>query len=576
MSLVARLADGFPSPLILVFDQFEELLRNADSSVVADAIDLIGDIFEQQPDVRALLSLRAEYMKEIYSLENVLGGLRAKVVELRPLSPGVAADAAVQGAKAGPNVQFEFKDGVEGEVVRLSQSSTSKSDADGFGPGGLDLLTFQCLLYELATAALAGAGDARPVVIDNATLASLQKDYPSSPAFAKGAIRRWIDRALARPSRSLVDSWSTSPLQQVEGILDGMVYRAARLIAPYLSTGGFKNPLHEGKLYSNAFEDDLTKLRRPISAGMRSGYAFPTGPWGKSNAARDVHEAAYYEMLERLHEANVLKRYHGHRCELVHDKLGEPYAEWAQARRSYSLSEATTSLVAWLGKDVDAAGLDPDSRLRHMVWRGAWVFHPGEHPELALFDGTVFDECDLRGAIFDRCVFRGATFQGGMLDGVVFRGCQFLPGRDGRPSTFSNVTKCQGLVFEANKQEPTETKLRIGRLEFVDCEVKLARFEDVELTGNATFVGRDHGSIVSSTVFERVRAHGDARFAFEENCRVAFCSWDNESERAVLGPREAVPDDWLHCGHVLVHPHKADSEPSPPAVESGQTESPGN
>lgn len=573
LALVGRLAERIPSPIVLVFDQFEELLRNPEQSVIADAVDFIGAVFEQVPNVRLLLSLRGEYMKYIYSLEYLLGGVRGKLVDLRALSPPVAAEAAIQAAKSDPTLRFEFEDGVQTRVAQLSTSTPEKFESESTAHGSLNLLTFQCLLYELATAALSAAGEKRVAVINGATMESLRKDYQSDVEFARGSISRWIGRALSRPSTSLQENWNNSPLRQVGETLDGMVYRAARLIAPFLSSGGFKISLHEHRLYDNAFEDDLAKLRRRKSAEMRSGYAHPKGALGSPwEAARDVHQAAYMEMLERLHEANVLKRYSGNRCELVHDKLAEPYANWAQARKYESLSEATTSLVAWLGKDIDAAGLAPNRRLRNMVWRGAWIWHPGDHPELAEFNGTVFDDCDLRGAIFDRCVFRGASFIGGLLDGVVFRGCEFLPGEDGKPTTFENVTRCQGLVFEANKQETPEVRLRIKSLEFRDCEVKLVRFEDVDLSGQTVFRGSSPGSIVASTVFERVRSSNGARIIFEGNCRVAYCSWDNESERAVLGPnRQALPE-WRNCGHVLLHSHSVAPLPEAPPTSARETD----
>ncbi|HVT60401.1 MAG TPA: hypothetical protein VHR45_18655 [Thermoanaerobaculia bacterium] len=545
--------------LILVFDQLEEILR-AGEQTAKRVTENIREFFESELPLRLLLSLRIEHIADLRQLENQIGGLVARTFFLAPMAQQeireVIRDASsVVNAVIEDRVVDQILEWLRKGGPRRGQEEPAEPD----GMSGPDLLSLQAVLRELYLEC--GGLSEAPIVVDETCLECYREKYGPEPAVIAGnALQRWITRALDENPSARGDG------RLEESELTGLVHRIAVRLAPHLSSGDFKVALEQSDLFRKSLGDEIWDLglndpgqrqkirildgdalntpelalsceRNAENLTRLSGAALES-KWGTPAATADVLFVAFRETLRRLQKGNILKPIFSPTVrmvnqagswELVHDRLGRAFTDWAESRRG-TWDDCLSSLVTVRGvspiliRPLQRAGASPanlqDSRdqLRYLHWEGC-VIAPLDGKQ-AVFESVEFYRCRLQGSIFKSCVFIGGGFRGCQLDGVMFRDCEFWPDSKGDPFTISGE-KPSSLGILAST---------CGALAFEGCQLTQLTLHNLALAGPISFTG---GNVVLSrlTRLRPKKSVGGPRkwVLFSADCGVYYCSGDASS-----------------------------------------------
>lgn len=524
---IAQRACRHSERLVLVFDQFEEVLRlgRGTASVVTDSV---VDLYKSALPLHLVISLREEYVHHLGRLEAAAGGLFRRSVFLKPMRREAVRDALDRSAKTG---DVELRDDAAGRVLAWFEEGYESPRA---AEGAVDLLVTQTImreLYELASRQEPGAASGRGVVIDRPLL----DEYSGRRAvrdIVREALIRWIQRAVdggPRPITATPPGWNGPPEE-----LNGLVLALALRLGGRLSSGGYKLLLAQEQLARHILGRDLQALGHspaqvtailrgepvPVPATAEdapAGTAARCG-WGRDEAAAQL-VLAYRELVDRLRRENIIKTsldpQRGPIVELVHDGMAEALDAWA-ARESRTLRGPLFAPTPVRGSDVLLPPRVQGLRIRKVAWKGCAI-QSGEAGMRPRLEDVVFEGADLRGTIFLSCDLERVRFVGCNLTGVVFLDCRL--GRAEGPVTFEG---CRGDGLSV-------TMGAIGGLELESCNLPQFTLEDTVMEGEV----RMRATHVSSGILVRLQrppgAASGPRVRFDEACRGEFNSWDDAS-----------------------------------------------
>lgn len=535
--------------VILVFDQFEEVLRFGRRDA-RDAINLLLALHNSPLPVRIVISLREEHLRELRPLEKAVRGFHGRSFVLAHMAAPVAIDAMLASADA---------EGVElprDQMHRLVEWLQKAEARDGLSPReenseGVDLLTLQTLLLEIHQFARThplGNGGRR---LDHALIEAF-RDGRDPPAIVSTALQRWIGDSLTLASSDAAAE-RLQALLGGEGSLAGLVRRVSSRMAPFLSTGGYKVPHPERSLAWGALEDDLTSLRirrkefeewypdagedRPAPRGwtpprgrLAGPALLPNFPAGHAPLAL---ARVFQEAVRRLKDRNVMKRVQTLEdgqdvIELVHDGLGTPFQQWGERHRG-RWRDAAHSLAAVRGKDLHPGGMQGTRGAPLVIERANWkgCAFDGSHGDALRH--VVFRDCDLSGSIFTACALEDIVFERCVLNGTVFQECRF----SGEAGVV--IQECReggGLAVIGG----SIARMEVRRSTLLHFSLIATRIE-----GSLGF----RTSRLSSSIFRTVG--GDGALHFDEGCGGQYNSWDLASETRLVQMR-SDPARWTSCG----------------------------
>ena len=556
--------------LILVFDQLEEVLR-AGAQPARRMTAIIRELFDSGLPLKLLLSLRVEHITDLRGLEKEVGGLVGRTYFLETMNRQRIEEVIENATRAAGATM------AAGVVPEILGWLTVEAWRDGKGgapdePHGeqvLDLLALQAILFELFEAALAQAPTGS-IEVDAGVLAKYQEASGSEPtAIAGKALQRWITRALEPLAERAGEGMDRLAGAVPEPALTALVRRIAVRIGPHLSSGDFKVPQEQSDLFRKALGDEVwalglthPELRRririvegaerrlnveelklssaasPETQRYLSGLAL-AGSWSQTKTA-DTLLDSFHEALRRLQRGNILKPIfspsgeavdQARSWELVHDRLGRAFADWAEEQRD-TWEDCVPSLVASRGVSpimIVSRGADPvqsatiRGTVEHLRWEGCLI-----EPLMgrAVFDEVSFRRCCLRGSIFANCVFKGGGFRNCELDGVIFRNCEFLSSADAAPFEIAESDADTLGILDSS----------IGNLRFASCDLTQLTIKRVALDGTMTFV---RSRVFLGNFWQVWNTRAEPAIRFEDESILIYSSGDTGSWQEIAVDAEA-------------------------------------
>jgi hypothetical protein len=467
-----RVNERYGEQLVLVLDQFEELVR-FQAGLFRRTLKWIAEL-NREYRIRVVISLRAEYHHQLRQLERVARPFTMTTHRLEP----ICEEEYIR----------EVIDGFDPRVGAITNEAREEIVTEWRAARGMDtppgLLHLQGMLYVLHHRSM---GDGPLVTIDDVDdLRNMAKAAHVSPF--DFALQLAVDLKLAHCRSAAVAHGLDRIL--VDGA-DALVHR----IVPNLSSGGFKLVLDEWTVATRVLATEMARSRlddgqlRSIYADAKQACLEPTGevqrdawpegspdlglrwclgprtvalgegrswtyqhrdwvPW--EHDPRDISSgpmlgmappAIMFQELRRfafamawLEVASLIRRSVPEpgrtMVALIHDGFGEAL------ERGYAASEETFAHVMarltgargeelhWTRESIsDFCSPNHQSRsaaghlsLVNVRWRDCTVRD-------VEFTDLVFVNGDFRGSRFEDCAFRGVTFVNCLLDNVFFADC---------------------------------------------------------------------------------------------------------------------------------------------------------
>jgi hypothetical protein len=558
--------------IILVFDQFEEVLR-AGEEAAGEAVEIIKRIYKYERRARIVLSLRSEYHKDLHGLERYVGGLYTRTFFLPPMAAGSVQEAVQNSARAA---HMSVEPSVVKSLVELLVLAGSKRQTyqvafslvepvtegeqleETFLEKKVDLLTLQAILREL----FAFWKDKYPDALEINSKAFEDYIAGRDPAELMGqALSRWIQNSLNQPySRSC--SHYHAGLQSVSpALISGMVNRIGSRMASYLSSGGYKVSAEEMDLMYYTLRLEFYRLHPKFDATQQDDWEIiQTDPpildrallqlnekyslgsslnlsgiarqfkWSPADTA-DILVSLFFETLYRLQEGNIIKpvRVRENQVwELVHDGLGRPFSLWAE-RKKDTWDDCIYNLTASRGVDIYIpANQRKDQTAEKVRWQGCFIT-ASEGEEL---ENYIFEDCDLKGTVFENCRFRGGGFINCIMDGTLFINCVFEATPDGVPFRFEQVT-ANAMTFLTPQETAVENRRSVmNGVVFDRSNLSQVKFAGVNLKQNVVFTGETELFLCHFTRLETPNPRQPAKI-FLDGAKWIHCVWDRESSRLI-------------------------------------------
>jgi uncharacterized protein YjbI with pentapeptide repeats len=543
VAYVSRLCEQF-GDLIIVLDQFEELLR-VKRQLARDMISFLSRLYQSEPRVRLLVSLRDEYHKDLRPLEYYVGGLYGRTYWLYPLTVEDAQGAVLEAASRAGLPEETLKTLLGWHAQWQMQDNPQEETHAGHQDA--DLLTLQAVLAEYQR-----FYTRKGVEPSDAVLREYKNNRTVSVLVGESLLR-WIESSFepAVKGEEKTENGEIPLPLPYPNISDDYQYRIMRhcawKMAGHFSSGSFKVLVHEDELISRSLEEDFrallphfaTKKEHDIYVGslrspetpaeifakeeaeegqdVRSGLA-RAEKWTRKHTAKVLRDLAL-ESLKHLEARNVVRSSSGF-WELVHDGFAKPFLDWADTQR-FTIDDALASLHVLNGQDVVVTSKsDVPDNVVGANWHGGSITSEGTVE--ALLSDRHFTNCDLRGVIFDKCDFRNATFTDCILDGAIFKQC-----------------KLEGAQFERGVMRGALFLLSsLGKTAFLSTQLLQVGFLKVDMTGEVNFSALPSKlkTPIESTRFVDVTGAPEHKLIFDQ-CDLRFCSWgQNVQARIAIQP----------------------------------------
>lgn len=474
---VAVLDAAFKGKAVLVFDQFEELIRYQPEEFKVFRTWLLKTLRTRRTKV--VLSLRSEYVYELADLLAEVRPFDAVHQQLAPMTSDDEIKAIISGPNTGgPEVITSKAADLVFEVWKgLSKDSPYRS-----------LLYLHALMFSLYWRSSDGRVD----------LGVVQKAIDETTGSYDDVLAAGFDRAIERKLLMCRESYEDLELPR-RTVLPTAVTEQIRLLVPQLSSGGYKLERDLLDLFRVACEREIALLcyrepdepdlkrgrlsvnealevvawalqpHRPIDiltldrteilvmakvpvpgvsedeeTVILAGLGVSPVPW--RNDVLDVSSGAlcgfapWEVMVEQIRafvfavawlRQTSLVRVASPRkksmAQLVHDGMGIALKHWSD-HLGFAPETAAYSLCAFEGERWDwreertgffgresSVGPTWTRYLVNLRWRYCQIS--------AWFTRVVFVNCDLRGTRFQKSRFEGVTFVNCLLDGAVFEDC---------------------------------------------------------------------------------------------------------------------------------------------------------
>ena len=472
---------------VLIFDQFEELLRHNED--IRDSVIRLIIELHSKFHFRIVLSFRSEYLHELEPIQKSsdLRSYQFASFNLGELHPRFARDIIV-----GSDPQF-------GAAPIDSDAVDELSDRwqEALRTRHVGLLHLQAALYHLYFGSANGSagrritqGDVRalvpkelpPAQVSQATFdAAIQGSIDTKLRHCVDAARgAGLDRYLVDGTQGLLvqivpelssagyklvrgtyDLAEAALEEQIDAALRGLNLesdddeeRAREAFATMLATllgdtlrrsstaPSVISRLHEGRevLMRHAAESG-EPLWQQWTDDLLKPTEWSAGPMmGLSAAAVIIEELRRFAWaLTWLRESSLIRltqqEDNDELLSLIHDGFGPALTQWAED--SEDDDEATTTMVsltppegkvhAWTSRrEADAlrGAVGSEKYFVNVNLLGNSIHGGGK--QLTTFEHVVFVNCNFRGAVFRRCRFVGVTMLNCRLDGTLFDDCVFV------------------------------------------------------------------------------------------------------------------------------------------------------
>ena len=485
-TFVRRVEDHFGSSLVVVFDQFEELLRDR-NSLGTSLLRMITQVAAAYPGGYCqVISLRAEFQSDLGEMWRQLAFNPA---QKREIIVQEVDDVYIEELVVTPLLKAD----IEAPLIERMHQLKEKVGAlwkQANGPvAGADigLLHLQALLYLLWKAEddspLLAYVDEFPTTVDLSDL----KEIHQHNQFLANVLVPFIEDVLDREVRDRFDSSREGGVTEKNEVL-----HVAAHLPKFLSSGGYKSVLSTDDLASRVLEGfneldfavaDLSdfrdlgelphglglgaevservrplvlaaaKVRREIKIEGTSSLLdnlqkqliaefnglhlldekFPRLEYGRSSHGRYQLEVAcilvdrFEEALGLLQRANLVRlapSSRGRFVSLVHDGFGEPLDQWGLKVRSQP-QVAIASPVPVTGRGVlFSPEADRETLTQDQLGSTNGLGWIGCNIRAA-FEGVVFDACNFSGTLFKYCSFKNVSFTDCLTFGALFLDCEF-------------------------------------------------------------------------------------------------------------------------------------------------------
>ena len=487
-TFVRRVEDHFGSSLVVVFDQFEELLRDR-NSLGTSLLRMITQVAAAYPGGYCqVISLRAEFQSDLGEMWRQLAFNPA---QKREIIVQEVDDVYIEELVVAPLMKAD----IEARLIERMQQLKEKVGAlweQANGPvAGADigLLHLQALLYLLWKAEddspLLSYVDQFPAAVDLSDL----KEIHQPNQFLANVLVPFIEDVLDREVRDRFDSSREGGVTEKNEVL-----RIAAHLPEFLSSGGYKSVLSTDDLAWTVLEgfneldfavEDLSnfkdrglgdlplglgqgsevservrplvlaaaKVRREIKTDWTNSLldnlqkqliaefnglqllddGFPILEYGRSSRGHSQLTVAcilierFEEALGLLQRANLVRlapSSRGRFVSLVHDGFGEPLDQWGLKVRSQP-QVAIASPVPVTGRGVlFSPEADREALTQDQLGSTDSLGWIGCNIRAA-FKDVVFDACNFSGTLFKGCSFENVTFTDCLTFGALFLDCEF-------------------------------------------------------------------------------------------------------------------------------------------------------
>lgn len=461
---------------VLILDQFEELLRQ--NGAIAEKVVRWVITMGFRHRTRVVISLRAD---SVYRLDPLLRGVkpfsmdRVRLEEIQD----EASIRAVITSRRPPDDAGESPGGADGQGT--TRAPIAEEAVDGLmalwrehRPKLLDLQATLYALYFRAGASEIGPGDVDRLAADAWAYNPGRAEPDPFALGLRESIRLKIEHAEAASRKAGIDDYLLSGTLEI-----------VRRLAPLLSSGDFKIPIHQFELARRALTRELRVLERALveertplhaeghasvrraaavsgeavdalfaelldthdvlaarpgdipllakllgkigSAGRALARRTTAGPMMQRTATatllEEVRRVAF--AIEWLESTEIIRKDPDGTLLLVHDRSGDAFTAWANAQDD----EPAAALRQLTG-----------ARGEHYVWMEASQGVGNLDPESASFRvianlnwrecrvstrfrRVVFVNCDFSGSRFEQCTFEGVMFVNCLLDDANFEHC---------------------------------------------------------------------------------------------------------------------------------------------------------
>ena len=240
---------------LLVFDQFEELLRR-DPRLGRGFLDEVVRVAKDAP-VKQLISLRSEFSEELRKVHGDLGSYAAAMT-LKELEGPRLKSVIVRPPRQAP-FEIEVTDSACKEILRWwDQARERQTEARGeaevaevnrLGVADVGLLHLQAVLWALYQHWKVAATDRTRIDFDDVTAFAKWLGANSEVAVLTESLLRWVDRALLVPDDD-----------PAESRLLRLATDVTVSLAQQLSAGGYKTTAELYQLAETCIGDEIARL----------------------------------------------------------------------------------------------------------------------------------------------------------------------------------------------------------------------------------------------------------------------------------------------------------------------------
>jgi hypothetical protein len=553
--------------VILIMDQFEEIIRSGRKNCDR-ALSLISKIYQQEPRVTLVISLRQEFEPKLRSLESQIGGLFKRTMHLDPMVTKTARKVITEMPKIITNLEITppVDDYLLDLISKDEKVVNIENESVQFGAeeDPVNLLRLQAILREVYEYAYHQNKDKNEVTIDLKTVTNFENQFEKGE-LVNQSLTRWIEKALNTESSDWVDRISElqtgklifpKHIKQLfelpQEITSGLVQRLAASLSRYMSSGGLKTSVEQYGLLFNALERDLRRLFKdfeqqdweitvvPYPSAERtnkenadtedilynlSGSAYLKG-WTNTQTFENLI-AIFFETILRLEEQNIIKEIQTHNglfFELTHDGLGEPFNTWAKKQMD-TWEECVSSLTINRGVDfvINNEVREGFCTVERNRWKGCYIkpYYVGK-----VLRNIKFISSELIGCVFEECNFQGVQFFDCDLDGTIFINCRFEPNPETNEPTLFDTCRATGLTFSS----PEGQHSVFNNVIFKKCSFKQFNLQDIVLEGDIIL---DQGTNLVQAQFIKITAAENCLMSKikmnDETGTLQYCIWDEQS-----------------------------------------------